>query len=157
MQEATVAVAERRAEAWRGFLRAHATLVRTLDRELLEAHGLALTEYEALLLLNAAPDGRLRMSELAERALLSQSGLTRLVDRLERDGLVVRRRCDSDRRGLHAAITEAGRKRYAEATATHLGGVARLFGDRLRPEQLDALAGAWEDLLGPGATASCGE
>src|SRR3954452_24246165 len=72
--------------AWRGFLRVHAALVKALDAELLEAHGLPLTSYEVLINLEAAPDHRRRMSELAESVLLSRSGMTGLVDRLERDG-----------------------------------------------------------------------
>src|SRR5262245_26367215 len=109
--------------AWRGFLRAHAALVRELDRELETEHGLPLTQYEVLLYLNDAPEQQLRMSELAASVLLSQSGVTRLVDRLERQGLVVREPCPSDGRGLLARITDEGRQRLAEARPTHLAGV----------------------------------
>ena len=144
-------------EAWRGFIRLHASLVHELDRELVESHGLPLHEFEVLLLLDGAPDGRLRMSELADRALLSQSGLTRLVDRLERAGLVERLRCAADRRGLYASLTDEGRRRFAETGQTHFDGVRRLFFDRLTPEQVEALAGVWEALLGPDAGKSCNE
>ena len=89
--------------AWRGFLRVHAALVHELDRELEETHGLPLTHYEVLLYLESAPGHRLRMAELASSVLLSQSGVTRLVDRLERDGLVAREPCPDDRRGLLAS------------------------------------------------------
>src|SRR3954447_4042414 len=74
--------------AWRGLLRAHDQLTRALDADLAEKHGLPLASYEVLLFLAESPDGRVRMSELAESVLLSRSGLTRLVDRLEADGLV---------------------------------------------------------------------
>jgi DNA-binding MarR family transcriptional regulator len=132
--------------AWRGFLRAHAALVRELDRELEAAHGLPLTQYEVLLYLNDAPDRQLRMSELASSVLLSQSGVTRLVDRLERDGLVVREPCPSDGRGLLARITDEGRRRLAEARATHLSGVRARFLAQFDDHELRALADAWERL-----------
>jgi DNA-binding MarR family transcriptional regulator len=148
MQESEIDLDAREVAAWRGFLRSHAAVVRELDRELELAHGLPLNEYEVLWLLSRAPDGRLRMSDLAERVLLSQSGLTRLADRLERAGLVVRVRCSEDRRGLHAQITEVGRARLLDARRTHLDGVHRLFLSRLQPAQLDALAIAWEAVLG---------
>src|SRR4029453_15220307 len=85
--------------AWRGFLRVHSRLVRDLDAELRASHGLSLHEYEVLLHLPAPPHGRPRMSDLASAVLLSQSGLTRLVDRLVRAGSVERTRCEEDRRG----------------------------------------------------------
>ena len=109
--------------AWVGFLRVHAALVRELDSELEAAHGLPLTQYEVLLYLDAAPDRRLRMTELARSVLLSQSGVTRLVDRLEARGLVVREPCPEDRRGLLARITDDGsqaaRRGAADAPRGH--------------------------------------
>ncbi len=84
--------------AWRGMLKVHAALVKALDSELEAAHGLPLTSYEVLIFLRAAPERRLRMAELADRTLLSRSGMTRLVDRLERDGLLRRDTCSSDAR-----------------------------------------------------------
>jgi DNA-binding MarR family transcriptional regulator len=140
----------RETAAWRGFLVVHAGLVRELDRELETAHGLPLHQYEVLLVLASSDGGRARMSELADRVLLSQSGLTRLVDRLERAGLVARERCEQDRRGLYARITDEGRRRFAEARVTHLDGVRARFLDRFEPEELDALADAWEKVL-PGS------
>ncbi len=138
--------------AWRGFLRAHSALVRELDAQLVAAHGLPLSSYEVLLFLDAAPDGRMRMSELAESVLLSRSGVTRLADRLEADGLIERVACPTDRRGLHAVITERGRARLAEARPTHLAGVRAAFLSRFDEDELDQLAGFWERLL-PGASA----
>lgn len=137
--------------AWRGLLRVHAALVRELDHELETEHGLPLNQYEVLLLLAFAEEGRVRMSELADGVLLSQSGLTRLVDRLERAGLVARERCQHDRRGLYARITPEGRRRFDAARATHLHDVRERFLDRFSPEELDALAAAWEKVL-PGAS-----
>jgi DNA-binding MarR family transcriptional regulator len=130
--------------AWGGFLRAHSALVRELDRELEAVHGLPLTQYEVLLRLEAAADDRLRMSELARSVFLSQSGVTRLVDRLEGRGLVVREPCPEDRRVLYARITEDGRRRLAQARPTHLAGVRALFLRHFDDDELRALGEAWE-------------
>src|SRR3954468_2082244 len=106
-------------DAWRGFLRTHATLVRELDEELTERHALPLSSYDVLVQLDEAPDGRLRMAHLADAVLLSRSGLSRLVTRLADQGLLERVECKNDARGQFAAITEQGRERLAEARATH--------------------------------------
>ncbi len=127
-------------------LRAHAELTRELDAQLAREHKLPLTSYEVLLYLADAPDGRMRMSELAESVLLSRSGLTRLVDRLEREGLLKRERCESDARGLFAEITPAGRRLFDEARSTHLDGVRALFLDRFSREELRTLGGLWQKL-----------
>src|SRR3978361_1060863 len=87
---------EQELDAWRGFLRTHATLVRELDEELTEQHGLPLSSYDVLIQLAEAPDGMLRMSPLADAVLLSRSGLTRLVSRLASQGMVERRECEND-------------------------------------------------------------
>lgn len=144
---------DRELAAWRGFLRVHAGLVRDLDRELESAHGLPLHEYEVLLVLSQADEGRARMSELADQVLLSQSGLTRLVDRLVRAGLVVRERCEQDRRGLWARITDEGRRQHAAARVTHLDGVRARFLDRFDERELDRLAEAWDKVI-PGSAAA---
>ena len=94
--------------AWRGLLRAHACLAKRLDAELDRAHSLPMTSYEVLHHLDEATDGRMRMCDLAEQAQLSRSGLTRLVDRLERDGLLERCSCSHDARGSYACLTAAG-------------------------------------------------
>ena len=130
--------------AWGGFLRTHAELVRELDRELEAAHGLPLTQYEVLLHLEGAPEHRLRMSELARSVLLSQSGVTRLVDRLEARGLVERAPCAEDRRVLWAQLTDDGRKRLEEARPTHLAGVRARFVGHFDDGELRAFAEAWE-------------
>src|SRR3712207_2984562 len=113
--------------AWRGMLRAHTALVRALDAELDEAHGLPLTHYDVLIYLRSAPGRRLRMAELADSVLLSRSGVTRLVDRLERDGLLVRDTCTSDGRGCFAVLTDKGEELLSKARATHLEGVRERF------------------------------
>ena len=110
-------------DAWRGFLRSHATLVRELDEQLTERHGLPLSSYDVLVQLDEAEDGRLRMSTLADAVLLSRSGLSRLVSRLVAHGLIERVECKDDARGAFAAITDAGRERLNEARPTHRAGV----------------------------------
>lgn len=132
--------------AWRGLLRTHAALVRDLDAQLEAEHGLSLSAYEVLLLLAEAPQGRLRMSELAESSLLSLSGMTRLVDRLVGAGHVERERCAEDRRGLWARLTPAGADLFRRARETHLRGIRERFLSRLSDAQLTALAEVWADV-----------
>lgn len=128
-----------RLAAWRAFLRAHARVVRELERELQAEQRMALTDYDVLVQLAAAGDRRLRMSELADRLILSRSGATRLVDRLVAQGLVERVMCDDDRRGQWASLTDAGYQRLRSASPTHLRGVAEHFLDRLSADELSAL------------------
>jgi len=136
--------------AWRGLLRVHAALVRELDAELLDAHDLPLSSYDVLIYLRDAPGRRLRMAELADSVLLSRSGVTRLVDRLEREGLIVRDSCTSDGRGLYAVLTDAGEELLARARPTHLGGVRERFLRHFGDDELRQLATYWERVL-PGA------
>jgi DNA-binding MarR family transcriptional regulator len=140
--------------AWRGLLRAHRELVSVLDEELQRTHDLPLSSYEVLLLLAESPRGRMRMGELAEGLLLSRSGLTRLVDRLERRGLVQRERCEEDARGLFARITPRGRELFEAARPDHLDGVRRHFISRLDAEDLDRLAVIWRHLVDEPAAGS---
>ena len=128
-----------RLDAWRAFLFAHAQVRRQLERELQAERGMSLAEYEVLLFLAYSEGRRLRMSELADRMLLSRSGATRLVDRLEADGLVERVVCDTDRRGQWAQLTAGGYERLRAASPTHLRGIAEHFLDRIPPGELDAL------------------
>lgn len=132
--------------AWRGFLVAHARLVRALDQELAEAHGLPLSSYEVLLILAQEPDGRMRMTELGDRLLLTPSGISRLVDRLVAAGLVRRERCADDRRGLFACITETGRERWAEARGTHMRGIRERFLAHVPREEQRLLGEVWRRL-----------
>ena len=127
-------------QAWRGLLQAHACLAKRLDAALDQAHGLPLSSFEVLDRLEDAGSGRMRMCDLAEQAQLSRSGLTRLVDRLEREHLLERCSCEHDARGSFACLTEAGRERLAEARATHLAVVREQFFSRLSPAELSALA-----------------
>ena len=125
-------------------LRVHSDMTRVLDAELTLRQGLPLTSYEVLLFLADSPDGRMRMSELADSVLLSRSGLTRLVDRLERDGLLEREQCEEDARGYFAAITDRGRTLFTEARRTHLAGVRERFLSRFSRDDLQTLGELWE-------------
>jgi len=117
--------------AWRLLLRVTLTLVDRLDAELRTAHDLTLGDYEILAHLSGQDDRRLRMRDLADRALVSKSRLTHTVDRLERRGYVRRERCETDRRGISAALTDAGHAALTAAAPTHVEGVRRLLLDPL--------------------------
>ena len=143
--------------AWRSFLHAHARITRRLDEELQAAHGLSLAEYDALLQIAHAPGRRVRMNVLAERVILSRSGITRLVDRLEAAGSVERAACTTDARGQEAVLTAIGLERLRNAATTHLEGVRRYFLDRLDPAdlaELETSLGRVADPLGPGSRSS---
>jgi DNA-binding MarR family transcriptional regulator len=116
-----------RLEPWRAFLTAHAWVTRRLDDELRAEHDLSLAEYDALLTIADAPGRRIRMRQLADRVILSKSGVTRLIDRLVLDGLVERDACLTDARGAEAVLTAAGLDRLRRASRTHLRGVAEHF------------------------------
>ena len=132
-------------------LRVHAAITNELDAELAAAHGLRLSSYEVLMTLATHPQGCARMSDLADSVLLSRSGLTRLIDRLKRDGLVARKACAGDARGQVATITPSGRKLFEAARSTHLEGVRRQFLTRLSGTELAVLGKLWDRVL-PGAT-----
>ncbi len=136
--------------AWRGLLRVHSALVKALDAELLAEQGLPLTSYEVLINLQAAPGHRRRMAELADSVLLSRSGMTRLVDRLEREGLLERDTCTDDGRGTFAVLTEKGEETLARARPTHLDGIRERFLRHFEPGELRELARYWDRVL-PGA------
>ena len=136
--------------AWRGMLRVHASLLRAMDADLTAAHGIGLRSYEVLLHLSDADRYRLRMSDLCRSVLLSASGVSRLVDRMERDGLVRRERCSEDGRGYWAVLTWAGREKLGETRPTHLAGVRRLFLSHFDDADLARLAEYWDRVV-PGA------
>jgi DNA-binding MarR family transcriptional regulator len=146
---------ERELRAWRGMLRAHAALTKALDADLDAEHDLPLSSYEVLLYLNDAEGGRMRMRDLAASVILSRSGLTRLADRLEREGLIARESCPSDARGSYAVITAAGTDKLAAARATHLAGVRSLFLQHFSDDELDVLGEAWDRVV-PGAASAPG-
>jgi len=123
---------------WRRFVETHAAIVRRLDDDLRAQSGLTLSSFEVLYELVRSPGNRLRMAELADRLLFTRSGVTRLVDRLERDGLVERNDCDHDGRGVYAILTTKGFETFEAAAGPHIEGVRRQFF-----EPLDG----WEDVL----------
>jgi DNA-binding MarR family transcriptional regulator len=130
--------------AWRAMLRAHACLFKRLDAALEQAHHLPVTSYEVLQRLAEAREGRMRMCDLAERAQISRSGLTRLVDRLERDGLLERCSCSNDGRGAFACLTAEGRVRLDAARATYVAVVRDQFLAHFSPEEISLLGRMWE-------------
>ena len=137
------------------FMEAHQGLIAKLTPRFQE-HGLSLTEFEVLLRLARTPNQRLRMSDLAAQTSLSTSGITRVVDRLERDGLVVRESCDTDRRGTWARITAVGTDRVGSVIGGHLDDVDNWFTGLLGPDELRALTDALRvvrDAVHPGAVA----
>ena len=129
-----------RLEAWTTFLRAHAAITRELSADLQREHGLTLNDYEVLLHLSHADGGRLRRVDLAERVILTASGITRLLEGLERAGLVVKENCASDARVTYAKITPDGKAKLREAAKTHLRGVDELFVGRYSESELTTLA-----------------
>src|SRR3954464_7027412 len=151
--ETSVSLSATELGAWRGMLRVHTALVKALDAELAEAHDLPLSSYEVLITLESAPNRKRRMAELADSVLLSRSGMTRLVDRLERDGLLVRATCTDDGRGCYAVLTDKGSELLARARPTHLEGVRERFLAYFSEDELRLFAEAWERVL-PGAAAT---
>jgi len=144
---APLAADDARLGAWRAFIHANSLLLRRMDEELQASHHLSLAEYDALLQLVNAPERRLRMSVLAERVLLSRSGITRLVDRLETAGMVARTACTTDARGAEAALTPLGVERLRAASRTHLEGVRRYFLAAMTDTDRDALERACQGVL----------
>lgn len=130
------------ADAWGAVLQVHAALVPYLDGQLQAAVGLPLTWYDVLLELSAAAEGRLRMTDLAERVVLSRTRVSRLVDELADAGLVCREQNPADGRSAYAVLTARGRARFKEAAPVYLGGIEKHFADRLSDEDLRAIATA---------------
>jgi DNA-binding MarR family transcriptional regulator len=128
-----------RLAAWRSFLRTHTHLLRRLGQDLQADHKIGLASYDVLVQLAEAPENRSRMSELAEAVLLSRSGLTRLVDRLQREGLVERQPDPDDARGLFTVLTTQGRNALRDAAVVHLAGVSELVLERLTDDELRQL------------------
>ena len=132
---------------WSGFVQAHAALARELDADLRAVHGLPLIDFEILLWLANRPCERMRMTALADTVMLSPSGMSRAVERLETRGLVQRIPCPEDRRGSYAALTGSGIALVQTAGRTHAASIKRRFLDRLTQEEQRSLASAWERVL----------
>jgi DNA-binding MarR family transcriptional regulator len=140
-------------EAWVRLLRTHAALARSLNSQLAVEHGLTINDYEALLLLSEAGGQGLRRTDLAQSIQLTASGVTRLLEGLQAEGLVAKRECSEDARVVYAVITEAGRERLAASSCSHVAAITGLFTERFSDEELAQLS----ELLGrlPGAPVAC--
>lgn len=145
---ATERLTELEDEAWRGFLMSHERIWRQIEADLTPL-GVSTTEYSVLALLGEAGRGGIRLSELAEKRMMSTAGLSRLADRLEQRGLVERCRVATDGRGYELTLTPAGRSLLRKAWKQQHAGIKRLFLDKLSDDQLRALAGAWASLAEP--------
>ena len=126
--------------AWGALLQVHAAVVPVLDRQLVAAAGVPLRHYDVLLELASAPERKLRMSELADRVVLSRTRVSRVVEEMAAAGLVVREQNPEDGRSAYAALTEEGLRRYREAAPTYLAGIEEHFAQRLSDRELKALA-----------------
>lgn len=133
--------------AWAALLRVHAAVVPNIDRDLEAATGVPLAWYDVLLELNFAPDSRLLMSELGARVVLSRTRVSRIVDEMERAGLVERKAHDSDRRATYAALTSTGRRRFRAAAPVYLRGIAHHFARHMNATELTTVATALERVL----------
>ncbi len=133
---------EARLAAWRALLNAHAVSVGAIERDLAAGGFVPLAWYDVLVALSEAPQQRLRLHELADRVVLSRSGLTRLVDRLEKAGLLRREACDSDRRGFYAVLTDEGRQTLHETWPAYARGIQRYFAKHLDTERAAQVAAA---------------
>jgi DNA-binding MarR family transcriptional regulator len=128
--------------AWEAFVFAHAAAVGRIEREFAAAGVVSLTWYDVLTALTAAPGRRRRLQDLADEVVLSRSGLTRLIDRVEAAGLIRREPCETDRRGTYAVLTPAGEQAVERAWPVYARGIARHFADRLTGEEKRVLAEA---------------
>ena len=126
--------------AFAALLRAHASATRQLNAQLTADHGLTISDYEVLLRLVRAPDRRMRRVDLAEQVLLTASGITRLLDGLERSGLVERGACESDRRVVYAVLTDAGLQKVREASTSHFAQVDELFAEHFDEDELESVS-----------------
>lgn len=134
-------------DAWRAFLRAHASLMRVLDTELLNGVELSFSDFDVLIQLGTAKGARLRMSELARKALISRSGMTRRAGQLEERGLVARQPDLKDRRSVVITLTDAGAEVLQRALPVHFSGVSTHFLERLTDDELAALQSALEKVV----------
>jgi DNA-binding MarR family transcriptional regulator len=142
-------------DAWRGYLTSHASILRVLDAELVAQHGLTTRDYEVLLFLAQADGRHLPMSALAERTMLTRSGITRLVDGLVGTGLIERHACLNDARVSYAQLTDVGYETLRRASRSHVAGVRRLFVERFSDEELETLAELLRRLPGAQPEGAC--
>jgi DNA-binding MarR family transcriptional regulator len=142
-------------EAWRSYLQSHAAIVRQLDAELVQAHGMTTRDYEVLLYLAQAPERQLPMSALATSTMLTRSGITRLVDGLVNAGWIERVACQRDARVSYARLTDVGYAKLRDAGCTHIASIQRLFLEHFSLDEIERLASLLGRLPGAGAGGSC--
>jgi DNA-binding MarR family transcriptional regulator len=143
--------------AWVGLLRAHASAMRRFNGDLISEHGLTLNDYEVLLHLARAPERMMRRVDLAKSVLLTPSGITRLLEGLERAGWVERASCASDARVTYALLTDDGYEKLRQASSTHVEGIRSHFAERFSPEELETLGVLLARLpLDPAVDEDCG-
>lgn len=140
MQHLTSETSQGAAEALGHLVGAHATLTRQLSAQLVEEHGLTMSEYEVLFLLSREPEHAMRRIDLSREVRLSPSGITRMLDRMETTGLVKKGNCAQDARVTYAVLTEAGMNKLRECAPAHLAAVERLIGERLSAEEVESLS-----------------
>jgi DNA-binding MarR family transcriptional regulator len=142
-------------ESWITFLRSHSAITRELSAQLQREHGLTLNDYEVLLVLSHSEDGMMRRVDLAETVLLTASGITRLLEGLERSGYVCKQTCESDARVSYAKLTDDGRQKLSDAAVTHLRGIDELFLGRYSGSELATLAELLSRLPVTGKPSAC--
>jgi DNA-binding MarR family transcriptional regulator len=141
-------------DAWRSYIQSHASILRALDAELVAEHGMTTRDYEVLLYLAQADEQMLPMSALAERTMLTRSGITRLIDGLVAGALIERVSCPTDARVSYARLTDAGYEKLRDAGCTHVASIKRMFLEYYSPEEIEQLAALLSRL--PGATRHTG-
>jgi DNA-binding MarR family transcriptional regulator len=142
-------------EAFGSLLRSHSALSRVLNAQLVTEHGLTINDYEVMLLLARAPERQLRRVDIAESVLLTASGITRLLDGLERAGYVTKAQCETDGRVTYAVLTDAGLGKLREAGETHVAGIREIFEGRFTEDELQTLASLLSRLPADGEPGSC--
>jgi DNA-binding MarR family transcriptional regulator len=151
----TQTASKQQLESWISFIRSHTAITRELSAQLQREHGLTLNDYEVLLVLSHAEDGRMRRVDLAETILLTASGITRLLEGLERAGFVCKETCPSDARVSYAKLTDSGKQKLSEAAVTHLAGIDELFLGRYSGSELATLAELLSRLPVTGVSSVC--
>lgn len=118
---------EEQLSVWRAFVNAHAAVIERIEKDLSEQRKIPLTTYDVLVALYQSPDKKLRMTDLAKKVVITRSGLTRVIERLEREGFVTRERTEEDRRGAFAILTREGKKAFLATWPTYADGISNYF------------------------------
>jgi DNA-binding MarR family transcriptional regulator len=142
-------------EVWGRLLRGHAGVARELSASLIAEHGLTINDYEALLLLSQAEENALRRIDLASRLVLTASGVTRLLDGLERSGWVAKRDCEKDARVTYAVLTDSGRAKLEQAAHSHVAHIRAVLEERYSCAELETLTDLLSRLPGAAEPGSC--